>query len=106
VLADLDNHAGLWRAGEPVQARIATAGADGSTQLLTIPAAAVQMVEGRPAVFVRTPGGFRVAPVTLGRRDGALVAVTAGLTGQEAIAATNSFVVKAELGKGEADHGE
>ncbi|HTU11876.1 MAG TPA: efflux RND transporter periplasmic adaptor subunit [Allosphingosinicella sp.] len=105
VIAVLDNSAGLWRAGEPVQARIQVAAETGGGQVLMIPAAAVQMVEDRSVVFVRTPAGFRVTPVTLGRRDGPLVAVTAGLAGNETVAARNSFVLKAELGRGEAEHG-
>ncbi|RZK77361.1 MAG: efflux RND transporter periplasmic adaptor subunit, partial [Methylobacterium sp.] len=39
-----------------------------------------------------------------GRRNGGQVIVTAGLTGGERIASTNSFTLKAELGKGEAEH--
>lgn len=104
VIADLDNRAGQWRAGEPVQARIRGTG-EATGQGLTIPAAAVQTVENRSVVFVRTREGFRIAPVTLGRRDGPMVAVTAGLAGNETIAVANSFTLKAELGKGEADHG-
>jgi cobalt-zinc-cadmium efflux system membrane fusion protein len=42
--------------------------------------------------------------VTLGQRDGSRIAVTAGLTGDETIAAENNFILKAELGKGEAEH--
>ena len=45
---------------------------------------------------------FRATPVTLGRRVGDQVAVTAGLAGDERIASTNSFTLKADLGKGEA----
>ena len=39
-------------------------------------------------------------PVTLGRTNGGQVIVTSGLTGAERIASTNSFTLKAELGKG------
>jgi cobalt-zinc-cadmium efflux system membrane fusion protein len=55
-------------------------------------------------LFVRTPQGFRTRPVTLGARDGAMVAILAGLSDGEQIAATNTFTLKAELGKGEASH--
>ena len=104
MIADLDNRSGQWRAGETVAARIRIA--DGVTGAsIMIPAVAVQTVEGRPVVFVRSPQGFRVAPVTLGRRDGPMVAVTRGLSGGETLAAANSFTLKAELGKGEAEHG-
>ncbi|MBN8812200.1 MULTISPECIES: efflux RND transporter periplasmic adaptor subunit [Sphingomonas] len=102
VIADLDNRGGQWRAGEPVQARIEVAGAGGAP--LMVPATAVQTVENRPVLFVRTPQGFRTRPVTLGARDGAMVAILAGLSDGEQIAATNTFTLKAELGKGEASH--
>jgi cobalt-zinc-cadmium efflux system membrane fusion protein len=104
VIAVLDNKAGLWRAGEPVQARIQIAAPSGSAGPLMIPAIAVQSIENRSVAFVRTRDGFKVAPVALGQRDGPLVAVTQGLTGRETIAGTNSFTLKAELGKGEAGH--
>ncbi len=104
VLADLDNRVGMWRAGEPVQARIRLARSDGGTGAVMVPAVAVQALENKPVVFVRTDEGFRAAPVTLGRRDGPMVAITQGLEGSETIAAENSFTLKAEIGKGEAEH--
>jgi cobalt-zinc-cadmium efflux system membrane fusion protein len=105
VIAHLDNRAGDWRVGEPVQARIQIAeeGAAKGPGMM-VPAAAVQTLEDRPVVFVRTRTGFRVAPVTLGRREGPLVAITRGLSAGDMIAAANSFTLKAELGKGEAEH--
>jgi cobalt-zinc-cadmium efflux system membrane fusion protein len=105
VIADLDNRSGLWRAGEPVQARIQAAGSSVGGTSLMIPAEAVQTVENRSVVFVRTRGGFRVVAITLGQRDGPMVAITQGLSGGETIASSNSFTLKAELGKGEAEHG-
>ncbi|MEO9130965.1 MAG: efflux RND transporter periplasmic adaptor subunit, partial [Sphingomonas sp.] len=106
VIADLDNRSGQWRVGEPVQARIQIDGSTVAGTPMMIPADAVQTVENRSVVFVRTRDGFRAVPITLGRRDGAMVAVTQGLSGSETIASTNSFTLKAELGKGEAEHGE
>jgi len=60
----------------------------------------VQTVENRTVLFVRTPSGFRALPVATGRTNGDQIAITSGLTGQERIATTNSFTLKAELGKG------
>jgi cobalt-zinc-cadmium efflux system membrane fusion protein len=57
------------------------------------------MIEDKPFVFVRTPTGFRAMPVTLGRTNGGQVVVASGLTGSERIASTNSFTLKAEIGK-------
>ncbi|MBB4838718.1 cobalt-zinc-cadmium efflux system membrane fusion protein [Sphingomonas kyeonggiensis] len=102
VIADLDNRRGQWRVGEPVQARIAIGGAGNAP--LMVPATAVQTLENRPVLFVRTAQGFRVVPVTLGARDGAMVAILSGISGDDQVATTNTFTLKAELGKGEASH--
>jgi cobalt-zinc-cadmium efflux system membrane fusion protein len=102
VIADLDNRGGQWRAGEPVQARIIVSQA--SRSALMVPTTAVQILENRQVLFVRTSQGFRVVPVTLGARDGGHVAILSGLSGGERIATTNTFTLKAELGKGEASH--
>lgn len=102
VLAQLDNRVGQWRAGEPVTASVSLPGnGDGA---IRVPSTAVQTVEGRPVVFVRTGKGFRAVPVTLGRQDGAMVIVASGLTGNETIAAANSFTLKSALGASEAGH--
>ncbi len=100
VIATIDNAGGLWRVGENVGVSVLLpASGDRS---VAVPSAAVQMIGDRPHVFVRTASGFRATPVTLGRTNGGAVTVTAGLTGEERIASTNSFTLKAELGKGAA----
>ena len=104
VIARLDNRAGDWRVGESVTAAIQLEGASGTPAIL-VPSAAVQTVEGRPSLFVRTEDGFRAVPVTLGQPSGDRVVITSGLNGDERIAVANSFTLKAELGKGEAEHG-
>jgi cobalt-zinc-cadmium efflux system membrane fusion protein len=102
VIAMLDNRGGAWRVGESVTARVLLpADGDGA---IRVPTTAVQTVEGKTVVFVRTATGFQATPVTLGRQDGALVIVTAGLSGREQIAATNSFTLKSALGASEAGH--
>jgi cobalt-zinc-cadmium efflux system membrane fusion protein len=98
VIARLDNRSGQWRVGEPVNVAVEVAGGVGGT--LRVPTAAVQTVKGRNVVFVRTGAGFRAVPVTLGGQEGGTTVVTAGLTGSEQIAATNSYTLKAELEKG------
>ncbi len=99
VIASLDNAGGQWRVGEPVTASIMLP-ATSSDRGIAVPSTAVQSVENRTVVFVRTPSGFRAVPVGTGRRNGDQVIVTSGLTGSERIATTNSFTLKAELGKG------
>ena len=98
VIATLDNRSGTWRVGEPVAALILLP--SGNDRSIAVPSTAVQTVENKTVVFVRTPSGFKAVPVTTGRRNGDQVIITAGLSGSERIATTNSFTLKAELGKG------
>lgn len=97
ALATLDNRGGRWRVGEPVSAAVELAnGAGGSS--IRIPSTAVQTVEGKTTVFVRTPEGFKAVSVTLGAHAGDAVIVASGLTGREQIAAGNSFTLKSAPG--------
>jgi cobalt-zinc-cadmium efflux system membrane fusion protein len=98
VIATLDNAGSTWRVGETVNVSILVPST--GDRAVAVPSAAVQMIEDKSFVFVRTATGFRAIPVTLGRTNGGQVTVTAGLTGSERIASTNSFTLKAELGKG------
>lgn len=103
VIASLDNRSGQWRVGEPVTASVALAGSGGDSAV-RVPLTAVQTYEGKPVVFVRTKTGFQARPVQLGDNTGDTVIIRSGLKGTEEIATTNSFTLKAELGKGEASH--
>jgi cobalt-zinc-cadmium efflux system membrane fusion protein len=103
VIAILDNRSAQWRVGEAVTASVQLAD-EGGSATITVPAAAIQTVEGKPVVFVRTKAGFQVVHVTLGDNAGRSVVVRSGLNGGEQIATTNSFTLKAEVGKGEAAH--
>ncbi|XYJ09136.1 efflux RND transporter periplasmic adaptor subunit [Telluria sp. B2] len=66
---------------------------------------AIQLVHERSVVFVRTAGGFRAQQVTPGRSDGKRTEILEGLDAGTAYAASGGFLLKAELGKGEAEHG-
>ena len=103
ALATLDNRGGEWRVGEPVTAAVQLTGSGGSGAV-RVPTTAVQSFEGKSVVFVRTPTGFKATPVQLGDASGDTVIVRSGLTGNEQIATTGSFTLKAEIGKGEASH--
>lgn len=71
---------------------------------IAISAAAVQTIEGKPVVFVRNGERFEVREVDLGGRDGERIEVLFGLLPGDIYAGRNSFVVKAEIGKGSAAH--
>ena len=87
--------------GSIVSARVILAKGPGG---LTVPADAVQTLEGRSVVFVAEPKGFRATPVVTGRTAAGSVEILKGLTGDERIASKGAFRLKAELGKGEAGH--
>ena len=72
---------------------------------LRIPRSALQTIANEKVVFVRTAEGFERREVVLGRDDGRFVEIVFGLDPGETIAVTNTFVLKAELLKSEADHG-
>jgi cobalt-zinc-cadmium efflux system membrane fusion protein len=66
---------------------------------------AVQDLEVGPVVFVREDAGaYQAQPVKLGRRDGGWVEVLEGVRPGAVYVSGNSFLLKAELGKGEASH--
>ncbi|MGY3510627.1 efflux RND transporter periplasmic adaptor subunit [Bradyrhizobium lupini] len=96
VVVSLDNAAGRWRPGSFVTANIAIERHDAA---VTVPFAAVQTVDGRKAVFVRTKDGFEARNVVLGERDGPVVEIVSGLAAGETVAATNTFPLKAEVSK-------
>lgn len=97
VVATIDNRAGQWRVGESVTAAIQLAGKDDTN--IRVPLTAIQTIDGKSIVFVRTEDGFRATPVTLGAQSGETIVVVSGLTGREQVASANSFTLKSELGK-------
>lgn len=88
--------------GQSIRARIVlrTASASGA---IVVPDEAVQTVEGRDVVFVRTGKGFEARAVTVGQRSAGRAEIVSGLTAGQVIASRNAFLLKAELGKGEGE---
>jgi cobalt-zinc-cadmium efflux system membrane fusion protein len=97
----LDNADGIWSPGLYVRGEV-TVGESAAT--LAVPAAALQEIDGVICVFVETAEGFVVRPIKSGRSDGRVVEILDGLSAGEAVVGEGSFVLKAELGKGEAEH--
>jgi len=87
--------------GTVISARLASDTDEGA---LTVPLDAVQTIEGVPSVFVFTGEGFRAVPVVTGAASGGSIEIVSGLDGDERIAGRNAFLLKAELGRGEAEH--
>lgn len=97
----LANPQQAWRPGLFVNVEVQ---AGRSEAAVTVAADAVQTVDGQPAIFVRNARGFVVQPVVLGRSDGQRTEILQGLPAGASYAASNSYVLKAELGKDSAEH--
>lgn len=89
--------------GQGLRVRIIPRNAAPTTSI-GLPEEAVQTVEGRDVVFVRTAKGFQATNVTIGQRSAGRVEIVAGLKPGSAVATRGAFLLKAELGKGEAEH--
>ncbi|QGY02979.1 MULTISPECIES: efflux RND transporter periplasmic adaptor subunit [Methylobacterium] len=101
VVVSLPNKDMAWRPGTYVTAEVETA----TDQVpVRVAKASLQTVEGKRVVFVRTDEGFEKREVELGRSDDDAYEVVSGLKPGEDIAVANTFLLKAELGKSEADH--
>jgi cobalt-zinc-cadmium efflux system membrane fusion protein len=98
---ELRNAGGVWTPGLFVRGEVAV-------EEFVSPAVrmeAVQQFPDGPVVFVREGGDRYLAHrVTLGRRDGDFVELLSDPKPGEPYVSQNSFLLKAEIGKGEASH--
>src|SRR5690606_3125919 len=101
AVAQLINTDGAWHLGDYVNAHLVSGGVHIA---LVAPRDAVHNVGGAKAVFVKEASGFRVRRVTTGREDPTNVEILSGLEPGEVIATKNTFTLKSELGKAEAEH--
>ena len=101
VIASMENKDMAWRPGSFVTAQVTL---EEHPVDVRLPRAALQSIKGEQVVFVRTKQGFEKRDVVLGKQDDAAVEVVFGLDPGEEVAVANSFVLKAELGKAEAEH--
>lgn len=77
----------------------ATAAIDtgGTAKALTLPQAAVLLVNGQPTAFVREAGGFEARVVELGDKVGDRVVVKSGLKEGEPVVTAGAYALKARL---------
>ncbi|MEN4948816.1 efflux RND transporter periplasmic adaptor subunit [Pseudomonas proteolytica] len=90
-----------WRPGLFVAVQVAT---DSYSAPVTVPVEAIQTVEDKPSLFVRTAEGFVTRHVELGVSENGFVEVRQGLEAGAEVATVGSFVLKSELGKASAEH--
>jgi cobalt-zinc-cadmium efflux system membrane fusion protein len=95
------NADGRWRPGLFVTVSLVQSAA---TVPMAVPVDAIQTFRDWQVVFVRFGDWFEARPLELGRTDGTWVEVLSGLQPGDRYAATNSFAIKAEIGKLGATH--
>lgn len=88
--------------GQGLRVRITPRGAVAGTSI-SLPEEAVQSFEGLDVVFVQTAKGFQATNVTIGQRGAGRVEIVAGLKPGQMVATRGAFLLKAELGKSEAE---
>lgn len=87
--------------GEGVQVRLHSRA--GPQAGLTVPEEAVQNLDGRDVLFVRTEQGFKARPVRVGIRSGGSAQILSGASAGDRVATRNAFLVKAESQKSAGD---
>lgn len=101
AIAILDNREGQWQPGTFVTATI-------TTSAIPVPLAitkeSIQKIDGQECAFIATETGFEIRPIKTGRSDENMIEIVSGMENGERYAATNSFILKAEHEKDEAEH--
>jgi len=90
-----------WRPGLFVSIDVVQ---DETEVAVAVPLTAIQTMGEGKVVFARFGDVFEARPVELGRSDGESVEIVKGLTPGIRYATTNSFVLKADIGKAGASH--
>ena len=98
----LNNAENQWKPGLFVDARITLSETAAPT---VIQSQATQLVAGETIIFVKAEEGFEPRVITMGRTDGDYREVLSGLNAGETYVTNNSFVLKSEMGKEDAEHG-
>ncbi len=99
--AVVNNADGRLRPGLFVRARVILTA---KSVPLAVKLSALQTIENRTVVFVRSGDKFEPRDVMVGGRDQEWAEISFGLESGDTYAARNSFVIKAELAKGTASH--
>jgi cobalt-zinc-cadmium efflux system membrane fusion protein len=91
-----DNSDGKLRPGQFVTARLKGDAKLTAVEVLAVPRHAVETLEGKPHVFVKSGDGFLKRPVELGLASGDLIEVRSGLNEGDEVAGDGAFLLKSE----------
>jgi len=92
----LSNSNGTWKPGLFVVGEIIT---DEFKAKIAVPKTAIESIDNKPCIFVKSADGFEVRYISLGRKSQILVEVLNGLTKGEKYVTKGGFTLKAELQK-------
>lgn len=97
----ISNPEGFWKPGMFVNVAVTTAQ---RTVPIAVAKSALQSYNDWTVVYAKFGDTFEIRPLELGQEDQDWVEVKEGLSVGQAYAATNSFILKAEIGKKAATH--
>jgi len=100
----LANPEGQWRPGQFLTVHLP--GTEPAQESLAVPTEAVQYVEGKPTVYVATgkERTFKARHLILGAEDNGWLPIQRGLSPNNHVVVSGSFLLKAEFGKAAAGH--
>jgi cobalt-zinc-cadmium efflux system membrane fusion protein len=97
----IDNADNQWRAGMTVRGDVVLSEKEVP---LAVKTSAIQRQEGTTVVYVQKGETFEMRKVELGEADREWTEILSGLNAGESYVATNSFIIKADIGKSAAEH--
>jgi cobalt-zinc-cadmium efflux system membrane fusion protein len=97
VRLEFPNPNGVLHAGQLVTARILADSRLATNEVLAVPRSAIEQVEGKTVVFVKSGEAFERRSVLLGTSGGDRVEVRKGLNPGEQVAVDGAFLLKSEL---------
>lgn len=101
AIAELDNPQRIWRPGSFVKANMSS---KGKSVPLMVPREAIQNIDSKDYLFIKTSEGFEKRAIKTGQCDNDHMEILEGLNLGEEYAATQTFLLKADLGKNSVEH--
>lgn len=103
AVIQMENPNQAWHPGDFITAQIIISD---QSSFLSLPKSVIQKINDKPYVFVKKGEGiFEAKPIQIkGSDKGEFIEVLSGVQEGDELVSTNTFLLKAELGKSEAEH--
>lgn len=98
---DLDNKEDKWRAGMTVRGDVILSEREVPIAIKT---SAIQRHENSPVIYIRQGNKYILRKIEIGQSDRHWTEILSGLQPDEIYVSENSFIVKADIAKSEAEH--